>query len=152
MVTATGHSKTRERVSRFITCAGALLGDDHSTVEQNDPIRETSGEVEMMSDDKAGEPGVDQLPDELEQLHLVAHVERRGRLIEHEGPGLLGQRARDPYPLPLTPRERVDRSLRQADDVAALERGPDRGAVLGTWGVPADRVGRNGPASPSRPR
>ena len=76
-----------------------------------------------MGDHQPGEPLVDQPPDQLEQLHLVPHVERRGRLVEHQDRRLLGQRAGQPDPLPLAAGERVDRARRERVRVAALERG-----------------------------
>src|SRR5215218_3203245 len=75
----------------------------------------------MVSDNQACETAVHELANQLEQLHLVPDIERSRWLIQHQRPGLLRQRARDAYPLPLASGEGVDRTAGQHQDVTALE-------------------------------
>ena len=99
----------------------------------------------MMGDHQASQPAADQLADQLEQLHLVPHVERGGWLVEHQGTRLLRQGAGDPDPLPLAARQRIDRPFRQVHDVAALERRAHRSSVHDP-ARPAVPAARNAPA------
>src|SRR6266567_2348225 len=69
---------------------------------------------------------------QLEQLHLVPQVERGGRLVEHEQPGLLRQRPRQPDALVFAARERPEPAVGQVRRVACGERAVDSRPVCRT--------------------
>src|SRR6266571_2727 len=66
--------------------------------------------LKKKSDDQAGETAVHQLPEQLEQFHLVTDVERGGWLVQHQRARLLSQRPRDAHPLFFVIRGRPHRS------------------------------------------
>ena len=60
--------------------------------------------------------------EQLVEIELVPHVEERARLVEEEHLRLLHERTRDRDALLLAAAERVRRTRRERDEVAALER------------------------------
>ena len=63
-----------------------------------------------------------QLGAQVQHLDLVRDVQEGGRLVEQQQRRLLGQRHRDPHPLPLPAGELVDESLGKVlDPVAAID-------------------------------
>ena len=81
-----------------------------------------------MRDEHDGEPRFAAQPaQEPDALDLVAQVQVRGGLVEHEQPGLLGQRPRQHDPLPLAPAQPVQRRPRRASTpVASMAAGRAR--------------------------
>ena len=63
---------------------------------------------------------------ELEDGHLVCHVEEGRGLVEHQGVATLRQRARDANTLPLAPRQLVGRSIHEVADLCPSCRRGDR--------------------------
>src|SRR5207245_4193105 len=99
--------------------------------EEQYAVGEARREVHMMGDQHDRETVmVRERADELEQLHLVAHVEARGGLVQYQEARLLRQRAGEPHPLVLATRQRPDPAARQPQHLAALERARDRSAVF----------------------
>ncbi len=64
-----------------------------------------------MTDDENGESVAGERVEELEQRHLMRHVEKGRGLVEDKCPALLCQRARDPNPLPLAAGELVGAAI-----------------------------------------
>ena len=81
MVTATGHSNTRERVSRVSTSDGVPVSHDGPAVQQQNALGETCRQVEMVGNHESAEAVANQLADQLEQLHLMPHIEGSGGLV-----------------------------------------------------------------------
>ena len=86
---------------------GAPL-DDLAIVHDADPVGHLAHDAEIVGDEQHGhvELGLE-LRQELEDLRLDGHVERRGRLIGDEQVRLVGKRHGDHHPLPLPARELV---------------------------------------------
>ena len=75
--------------------------------QEQDLVGEPRRQVYVMGDHQRGETlRIHQSACQLEQLHLMAHVERCGRLIEYEELGLLGEGARQPHALVLAAGQR----------------------------------------------
>ncbi len=95
--------------------ADASLGDDlfrppfghHPSLRHEDQlIAVLAGQVEVVQHDERGEIALrGEPPGEVEDLDLMVDIEMRGRLVEEQDAGLLGQRARDHAALPLAARE-----------------------------------------------
>src|SRR5262249_39545524 len=88
------------------------------------------------SDEDVGQAeALPQLAEQREHARLHRHVERRGRLVEHDDVGLAGKRPRQRGALALPTGQRVriavDRVARQVDQ---LEQAPDALARLATVG------------------
>src|SRR4029077_18896250 len=66
-----------------------------------------------MADEKNGLALDRQSSQQLEDSHLMANVEKRSRLIEHEPFPALSDRAREAHALTLTARQGVHRSIEQ---------------------------------------
>ena len=128
-MTATGHSKTRPTISRVRTSAGVPSATSRPSLNSEDPIGETRGEIQVVRDHERRHALIHERTKELEELHLVTHVERGSRLVEDQGSRLLGECPRQTHSLPLPTRERVHRSLGERGHVAPLERGLDRRTV-----------------------
>ena len=69
-------------------------------------------------------PSVVQLGAQVEHLDLVRDVEERGRLVEQQRSGLLGERHRDPDPLALAAGQFVDQPVGQVGDPGRPHRRP----------------------------
>ncbi len=81
---------------------GEAVGDDPPRVQQDDPVGDGGGLVEVVQDGAdGGAVLVRQVPDEVEEFDLVPEVEVGGRLVEEQQPGVLGEAAREPHPLEL---------------------------------------------------
>ena len=96
-----------------------------------DPVRGAAGEREVMGDEQQRQTAFALQPAEKSRNPIGdQRVERRGRLIEQQDRGLLGQRHREPDSLPLTAGEFVNgpicailhirRGQRLADDLTVL--------------------------------
>jgi hypothetical protein len=74
---------------------------DGAAMEQYELIGKTCDEVQLVADEEHGLPGARQAAQQLEDGHLVSDVEKRSRLVEHEGIAPLSESARQPHSLPL---------------------------------------------------
>jgi hypothetical protein len=71
-------------------------------MNQHDPVSETSDEVELVTDEKHGEPRSCNAMQQLEDRHLVADVEKRCWFVEHKRATTLRQRASESNALPFS--------------------------------------------------
>ena len=76
--------------------------DDLAIVHDADPVGHLAHDAEIVGDQQHGhvELGLE-LEQQVEDLRLDGHVERRGRLVGDEQVGLVGERHGDHHPLPL---------------------------------------------------
>src|SRR5256884_3787420 len=119
-----GRGLRRQYINRGPPRHGVSLGEDQHLVN------ETGCEVDVVGDHERGKPvPVHEGAHQLEQLHLVPQVERCRRLVEHEQPGLLRERARQPNPLILTAGECPQPAVSQVQRIARDQRPLDRRAV-----------------------
>src|SRR5438046_1141415 len=81
-------------------------GGDGPGVKQYDVVGIASREVEIVRRDDNGGAAVAKLSQERKRRHLVAHVEKRRRLVEHENRRLLRERARQACSLTLAAGQR----------------------------------------------
>lgn len=89
--------------------------DDAAAGEQDEMIAVLSGEGQVVHGRYDGEAeGATQAVDEFEHRLLAADVERRGRLVQQQQRGLLGERAGDADPLAFTPGQRLAAPVREA--------------------------------------
>ncbi|BBK40999.1 hypothetical protein STVA_10190 [Allostella vacuolata] len=97
----------------------ALL-DDAAEVHDRDALAHLADHGQVVADEEVGEavPGA-QLGQEVQDLRLDRHVERRGRLVQHQQLGSERQGAGDAHPLLLPARQlvrvAVQEIARQAD-------------------------------------
>jgi hypothetical protein len=105
---------------------GFSFGNHLAAIQKDDPVGEPGGQVEVVGYYETCESTVGQLPDQFQQLHFMAHIQRSRWLVQDQGPGLLGQCARNPHPFPLATRQRVDRPLSKGEYIAALQCRLDR--------------------------
>ena len=87
---------------------GVALLDDLAALHHEDAVGEIGDDAHVVGDEEdAGVDAVAKVADELEDLGLHGHVERRGRLVGDEHGGIARQRLGDHRPLPLTTGELV---------------------------------------------
>ena len=104
---------------------------DRLPLDAHDQVGNLLREVELVERHDHGDPPfLRQLPQDAEQLELVAHVEEGGRLVEHDDPGLLADRPREQDPLPLTVADLGEILLPQRPDVHQLHGLAHQAAVL----------------------
>ena len=114
------------------TSRGGPCGDDRAVLHHDDQVAVAGRQVEVVQHHHDGaaalavEPG-----DQVEHLDLVGEVEEGRRLVEQQQVGVLGQRHRDPGPLPLAAGELVEGPVAQVAGVGHLQRGLDDLLVVG---------------------
>ncbi len=103
--------------------------DDLTGRHDADLIRHLSDDRQVMGDQQQRHPeAVAQIFEELQDVRLDRHVERRRRLVGDQNVGLVGNRHRDHDPLPLAARQLVRKGaepvlgIGQADQPQQLER------------------------------
>ncbi len=105
----------------------AAVGDERAGPEQEDAVGVLRGERQVVHRRHEGQPLLaPQVVEQVEGLLLVADVEGGRRLVEHDDPRLLGERARDHGPLPLTAAQCPEPPVGKPAEVEPLER-PGRG-------------------------
>src|SRR5690606_38645774 len=121
--------------------SGRALGRGAAVREEEEAVGIAGGEVQRVRHKDDGHAVLRrECGEQLEDRHLVPHVEGRRRLVEDEDLGLLRECARDPGSLPLAARERRERPVREVEDVAATHRLFDRAAVRFAFAAPASEV------------
>ena len=104
----------------------ALL-DDPAEIHHGDPVRDVLHDREVVGDEQVGEPKLAlQVLQQVDDLRLDRHVERRDRLVEDQQAGLERQRACDADALLLPAGELAGVAVRdggrQADHLEQLRR------------------------------
>ena len=119
----------------------ALL-DDLTGVHDRNPVARLGDHREVMGDQEQGQPQVaPQLLEELQDLPLRHHVERRGRLVADHQLGATGERERDHHALAHAAGELVRVLLPAgARDADALEQLADTCTRIDVGLVQADRL------------
>ncbi len=121
------------------------LGHDPAAFEQRDAVGVLRGGVEVVEHGDAGEAAASELaPDDLVDGDVVADVEVRARLVEHEDAALLRQRAGDGHALLLAARERGHRAIGEPVEIARRERAGD-GVAIGGGGAHPGALVRGAP-------
>ena len=128
--------------------------DDFSRVHDRDAIARLREDREVMRDEDHGEPEISSKPfEELEDLSLDHHVERRHGLIRDDEARVAGERHRDHHPLAHSSGELVWIVIDPlARDAAQLEEltGPFHGRRFRRPFVQDDRLGDLSPNPPDR--
>jgi hypothetical protein len=89
--------------------SGSAVSIRPSAREYEDPVRESRGEIEVVEGGDDGDsPPPTQLTDPFEEVELVADVEVRGRFVQEEHGGLLGECPREDRSLPFASADRED--------------------------------------------
>ena len=110
-VVSAGPRKLFTQRVHFESARDSRLGQDFgwrakphgaAPVQEQDVIADVCGQVQIM---ERGHNRQRQVPDQVENLKLVANIEVIGRLIEDQKRGFLRQRAGDHDPLPFPPRQ-----------------------------------------------
>ena len=102
-----------------------------SAVQQQQSVGVAGREVEIVSCQENGDPGCRELTNELEDLHLVAHVERHGGFVQDECPWLLCEGPREAHTLPFPARKGIEVAACKAANVALFHGPLDRLVVAG---------------------
>ena len=102
---------------------GGRPGRDDAAVEHRNRLGAVPAcEVQVVKDDdERGALLAVDVGKQVHHLELMADVQRRDRLVEHEHPGLLGQGHGDPGALALPTGERVDQAVGQGLEVASVD-------------------------------
>ena len=108
------------------------LGADPAVPHGDQVVGVPAGEVEVVHHDHDGRaaPPVE-VGEQVEHLELVAQVEVGGRLVEQQQIGLLGERHRDPDPLPLAAAHLLDRPVGQLQRAGGGQRLGHGSVVVG---------------------
>src|SRR6266850_2546497 len=110
---------------------GGADARDLARAEQQQPIAQLGGQVEIVRDEQDRHPALAvQSPQQRRRLRLVAQVEMRGGLVEHEEPRLLSQRPREQRALTLAARELLERQRRQRQRLGGRHGGARRRGVF----------------------
>ena len=99
----------------------------------------------MDDDDDGGAGAACARVEQREELELMAHVERGGRLVEDQRRRLLRQRAREQHALALAARQLAQRARRQLEDAGVAHRALGGGDVGGGLEAERARGARGGP-------
>jgi hypothetical protein len=78
---------------------GRPLLDHLSTAQNRDPVRQARDNREIMADQEKCGPSLAQFVQQDQYLRLNRRIERGGRLIRDEKPGLTGDRRGDQHAL-----------------------------------------------------
>src|SRR2546430_3849144 len=120
---------------------GGADSRDLARAQQQRAVAELGGRVEIVRDEQDRHAALAvQPPQQRRRLGLVAQVEMRGGLVEHEQPRLLGQRPREQRPLALAPRELLERQRSQCERLRRRHGRPRGGDVGGVLEEAARRV------------
>src|SRR5438876_4005093 len=120
---------------------GGADARDLARAQQQQAVAELGGQVEIVRDEQDRHAALAvQPPQQRRRLGLVAQVEMRGGLVEHEQPRLLGQRPREQRPLALAPRELLERQRSQCERLRRRHGRPRGGDVGGVLEEAARRV------------
>ena len=130
-ITRHARPNTARTVSSVTTSAGRALGDDPPVAHRDQVVGVAGGQVEVVQHhhDRGAAASL-RSREQVEHLDLVGDVEVRRRLVEQQQVGPLGQRHRDPDPLPLAAGELVDDPLGEVEGAGQLERLGHGGLVL----------------------
>src|SRR4051794_33241560 len=93
-----------------------------------------------MAHEEYGEPIPRYAVQQLEHRHLVADVEERRRLVEHEGTTTLRERAGKANALPLSAGERIDRSIAELRNARCLDGLIDGATITRSGGSPNTKM------------
>src|SRR5262245_59942812 len=115
---------------------------DPPAVEEEDPLGELGGEVEVVEDGHPGEAGAIRGEEPVEDLDLVGDVEVGGGLVEEEELGLLRERLGEEDPLALPRGEGRDVPLGEGERARRLERALDGPRVLRLLPIEPPAVGK----------
>ena len=124
------------------TSRGHAGGAHAALVEQHHLVGDRGRLVEVVQHDADRDAVlVGQVADQVEDLHLVAQVEERGRLVEQQHAGVLGQAGGQPDPLQLAAGQLVDGAVGHRGHAGDLHRPGDGPRPVGVVGAPAAPVG-----------
>ena len=99
------------------------VGDDPAGAHQRDPREEVGGQGQVVEDGDDRRPvALVEVDEQLHDLDLVADVEVRGRLVEDEDRGRLGEGDRDEHELPLAHRQASRVAVGKVTDADPLDR------------------------------
>src|SRR5919108_7016 len=127
------HTLECRRLHNDVWCAGS----DHASLMQEDhDVGKTRNEVQLMANDDHCSAGASERGEELEHGHLMADVEKRRRLVEHEGVASLCERTSNARALPLTAGERENVTRREIGDARIVHCPVDKRGVLSGRGAP----------------
>jgi hypothetical protein len=115
---------------------GRALLDDHAVLHHEDAVAEVADDAEVVRDEEVAHARrLAQSRQQVEDLRLDRHVERRHRLVEHDHGGAGRERAGDGDPLPLAARhpqrEAPGDPGREADLLQQLEHAGTTGGTPG---------------------
>ncbi|MCO5561385.1 hypothetical protein L7F22_015006 [Adiantum nelumboides] len=123
---------------------GRALRDDRAVGHRDQVVGVAAGQVQVVQDDDdRAAPHPVPVDEQVQHLDRVRQVQERGRLVEQQRPGVLGQHHRDPHALALTAGQLVDRPVGQLQH-------PGRAHRVGDGGVVADAAAAE-PALVRRP-
>ena len=92
----------------LVELVGGRKLDDLAQIHHRDAVADVAHDREVVGDEQVGQPEVRlEVFEQVDDLRLDRHVERRDGLIGHDEGGLHGERAGDADPLPLAARELV---------------------------------------------
>ncbi len=121
---------------------GRAAGADPAVGDQVQLVGHRGGVVEVVQHEPDGDVArVGEVAHEVEQLHLVAQVEERRRLVEQQHAGVLGEAAREPDALELAAGQLVDRAVGDVRDAGEPHHPVHRGRALGVAAAEARAVG-----------
>ena len=115
--------KTSSTSSAVTISDGSPVGDDPSGLHRDQVGGVPAGMVEVVQHRDQGPVLLDvQIGAQVEHLDLVGDVEVGGRLVQQQDRRLLGQRHRQPHPLPLAAGQLVDRPVGQVGHLGRGQR------------------------------
>ena len=117
---------------------GRALFDDDAVFHDEDAVAQVTDDAEVVRDEEVGDPSrFAQRDQQVEDLRLDRHVERRHRLVEHDDRGARGEGAGDRDALTLAARHPqrettcdLDRQADQVEQFATRARRAARGREL----------------------
>src|SRR5437016_2079659 len=96
-----------------------------------------------MAHDENGESIACEGVEQLEQRHLVRHVEKRRRLIEDECTALLSKCAGNANTLPLATRKLIGAPVGKFRHAGSTQRALDCRAIFDRWTLPESEAGKS---------
>jgi hypothetical protein len=129
--------RSRRRCGPRLRLVEDLLGraalDDLAVAQHDNFVGQRTHDFQVVADEQVGELVADlQVAQQVDDLRLHAHVERRGRLVEHDEARLQHQSAGDGDALALAAREFVRVAFtRRRFEAHFLQRLIDHAAALG---------------------
>src|SRR6266550_7269486 len=113
------------------SCCGDL-----AAIQQNNRARKTREKIELVTHNENSEAIACQRVEQLEQGHLVRHVEKRRGLIENERTAFLSESASDANTLPLAARELISATIDEFRNTSAIQCALHCRAILDRWTFP----------------